>query len=243
VPCWLIRPAEEEAEDEGDGIAMARTQGTGTGSSLAGLVGKAFGRLGRAGGLVFLLAGLALSGWGAYEGAYAAGWAGTHGTLTVKQCEVSYPNNASRSSRKNRRPVRCDGTFVSEDGKSADADAAVQVRHRYAPGTELSVQQTDPPPTHTAAGAGTDARTDADYVQTGMDRALRLFAAFFGGWVLTGLGVFCLVTGYAPFGQSRISYDAAWEASGRGVTRSAVIGMIGVGLVGAGGSFLVSYFF
>jgi hypothetical protein len=148
---------------------------------------------------------------------------------------VSYPNNASRSSRKNRRPIRCEGTFAPEDGKSADANAAVQVRHRYAPGTELSVQRTDPPPT--------DAAADADYVQVGMDRALRLFAAFFGGWVLTGLGVFCLATGFAPFGGSHISYDAAWEASGRGATRPAVLGMIGVGLVGAGVSFLVSYFF
>ncbi|MPY49029.1 hypothetical protein [Streptomyces acidicola] len=213
----------------------ARKQGTGTNSFLARLVGRAFGRLGRAGGLVFLVAGLALSGWGAYEAAYTAGWAGTHGTLTVKECEESYPNNASRSSRKNRRPIRCDGTFVSDNGKSEDANAAVQVRHRYEPGTELSVQQTDPPTT--------DDATDGDYVQGGMDRAWRFLGAFFGGWVLTGLGVFCLVTGYAPFGQSRISYNAAWEASARGVTRPAVIGMIGVGLVGAGVSFLVSYFF
>ncbi|MER6016009.1 hypothetical protein [Streptomyces bluensis] len=213
----------------------AQKQGTRTNSFLAGLVSRAFGRLGRAGGLVFLAAGLALSGWGAYEGAYAAGWAGTHGTLKVKECEVSYPNNASRSSRKNRRPIRCDGTFVSDNGKSQDANAAVQVRHRYEPGTELSVQQTDPPSTHAAA--------DGDYIQSGTDRAWRFFGAFFGGWVLTGLGVFCLATGYAPFGQSRISYNAAWEASGRGVTRPAVIGMIGAGLVGAGVSFLVSYFF
>jgi hypothetical protein len=228
------RKAEGEAEEEKDGIVMARKQGTGMDRSLAGLVGRAFGRLGRAGGLVFLLAGLALSGWGAYEGAYAAGWAGTHGTLTVERCEVSYPNNASRSSRKNRRPIRCHGTFVSQNGKSKDANAAVQVRQRYAQGTELSVQQTDPP---TAGDA-----TNTGYVATGMDRALRLFAAFFGGWVLTGLGVFCLVTGYAPFGNSPISYGAAWETAGRGVTRPAMIGMIGVGLVGAGVSFLVSYF-
>jgi len=214
---------------------MARTQGSGKDGALTGLVGRAFGRLGRAGGLVFLLAGLALSGWGAYEGAYAAGWAGTHGTLTVKQCEVGVVNNASRSSRKNRRPIRCDGTFVSEDGRSADAHAAVRVRHRYTAGSALAVQQTAPPTSATAA--------DADYVQTGMDRALRLFAAFFGGWVLTGLGVFCLVTGYAPFGQSRVSYDAAWAASERGVTRPVVIGLIGVGLVGAGVSFLISYLF
>ncbi|WP_369172767.1 hypothetical protein AB5J49_34500 [Streptomyces sp. R28] len=218
---------------------MARTQGTGSGTgvdrSLTGLVGRAFGRLGRAGGLVFLIAGLALSGFGAYEGAYAAGWSGTHGTLTVQQCEVSYPSNASRSSRKNRRPVRCEGTFVSEDGKGTDPHAAVQVRRRYAQGTELAVQQAEPP---SAEGA-----VDADYVQAGMDRAWRWFGAFFGGWVLTGLGAFCLATGFAPFGRSRISFDAAWEAAGRGVTRSVVIGMIGVGLVGAGVSFLVSYFF
>ncbi|MEV1084343.1 hypothetical protein AB0I98_40080 [Streptomyces sp. NPDC050211] len=218
---------------------MARTQATGkvTGPdrSAAGLLGRALGRLGRAGGLVFLLAGLALSGYGAYEGAYTAGWAGTHGTLTVQQCEVSYPNNASRSSRKNRRPVRCEGTFVADGGTNTDPKAAVQVRQRYAQGTELSVQQTEPP---TAAGA-----SDADYVQSGTDRAWRWFGAFFGGWVLTGLGVFCLATGFAPFGRSRISFDAAWEAAGRGVTRAAVIGMIGVGLVGAGVCFLVSYFF
>lgn len=218
---------------------MARTQATGKGTgsdrSAAALLGRALGRLGRAGGLVFLLAGLALSGFGAYEGSYAAGWTGTAGTLTVQQCEVSYPNNASRSSRKNRRPVRCEGTFVADGGTSRDPNAAVQVRQRYAQGTELSVQQTEPP---TAAGAN-----DADYVQSGMDRAWRWLGAFFGGWVLTGLGVFCLATGFAPFGQSRISFDAAWEAAGRGVTRAAVIGMIGVGLVGAGVSFLVSYFF
>ncbi|MET8957396.1 hypothetical protein ACWEO4_25975 [Streptomyces sp. NPDC004393] len=217
---------------------MAQTQGTAQGKgvdrSLAGLVGRAFGRLGRAGGVLFLLAGLALSGWGAYEGAYLAGWAGTHGTLTVKQCDVSYPNNASRSHRKNRRPIRCEGSFASDDGESTDAGAAVQVRQRYAPGTELSVQQTSTTTTGTSA--------DGDYVQSGTDRAWRFFSAFFGGWVLTGLGVFCLATGYAPFGQSRISFDAAWEAAGRGVTRAIVIGMLGVGLVGAGVSFLVSYF-
>ncbi|WP_406413594.1 hypothetical protein [Streptomyces sp. NBC_01614] len=217
---------------------MARTQGTGSGTgvdrSLAGLVGRAFGRLGRAGGLVFLIAGLGLSGFGAYEGAYAAGWAGTQGTLTVQQCEASYPNNASRSSRKNRRPVRCEGTFVAEGGRSTDTNAAVQVRQRYAQGTELSVQQTEPPVS--------DGGTGTDYVQAGMDRAWRWFAASFGGWVFTGLGVFCLATGFAPFGASRISFDAAWEAAGRGVTRSAVLGMIGVGLVGTGVTFLISYF-
>jgi hypothetical protein len=217
---------------------MAPTQGTGQGAgtdrSLAGLVGRAFGRLGRAGGLVFLLAGLALSGWGAYEGAYAAGWAGTHGTLTVKQCELNSSLNTSRSSRKKRLNVRCEGTFVSEDGKSTDTGAAVRVRSKYAQGTELSVQQADAPTTATSA--------DGDYTQTDKPRGWRFFAAFFGGWVLTGLGVFCLGTGYAPFGQSRISFDAAWEAAGRGVTRPVLIGMIGVGLVGAGVSFLVSYF-
>ncbi|CAL9546486.1 hypothetical protein SUDANB58_04358 [Streptomyces sp. enrichment culture] len=218
---------------------MARTQGTGKGAgldrSLTGCVARALGRLGRAGGLVLLLAGLALSGWGTYEGVYAAEWAGTHGTLTVKQCEVSYPHNASRSSRKNHRPVQCRGTFVSEDGRSEDADAAVRVRQRYPQGTELSVQQSASPPTETSG--------DADYVQSGMDRAWRWFGVFFGGWVLTGLGVFCLVTGYAPFGRSRISYDTAWEASRRGATRPAVIAMTGVGLVGAGVSFLIGYFF
>ncbi|KPI00667.1 hypothetical protein OK074_5760 [Actinobacteria bacterium OK074] len=212
---------------------MARTQGRGKGA-VAGLVANAFGRLGRAGGMVFLLAGLALSGWGAYEGAYAAGWAGTHGTLTVNQCEVSYPNNASRSSRKNRRPIRCEGTFVSDDGDSTDVHAGVQVRQRYATGTELAVQQTDAPSTATSA--------DGDYTQGGTDRAWRFLGAFFGGWVLTGLGVFCLATGYAPFGQSRISYDDAWDAAGRGATRPVLIGMLGVGVLGAGVSFLVSYF-
>ncbi|MEV6741665.1 hypothetical protein AB0N14_34065 [Streptomyces sp. NPDC051104] len=229
----------QSAEKEKDFVVMAQTHSTGKDkgtdrSPAAGLVGRAFGRLGRWGGLVFLLAGLALSGWGAYEGAYLAGWAGTHGTLTVKQCEVSYPNNASRSSRKNRRPVRCEGTFVSDDGKSKDAAAAVQVRHRYTQGTGLAVQQTDAPTTATSG--------NGDYVQGGMDRAWRFFGAFFGGWVLTGLGVFCLATGYAPFGPSRVSYDEAWEAAGRGVTRPVLIGMIGVGIVGAGVSFLVSYF-
>ncbi|MGW1259157.1 hypothetical protein ACWD5Q_29240 [Streptomyces sp. NPDC002513] len=221
------------AQTQGTGQGTGKGKGNGIDRSATGLVGRAFGRLGRAGGLVFLLAGLALSGWGAYEGAYLAGWAGTHGTLTVKQCEVSYPNNASRSHRKNRRPIRCAGSFVSDDGQSKDAGAAVQVRQRYAPGTELSVQQTDAPTT--------DFSADGDYVQDGMDRAWRFFGAFFGGWVLTGLGVFCLATGYAPFGRSRVSYDAAWEAAGRGVTRPIVIGMMGVGLVGAGVSFLVSY--
>jgi hypothetical protein len=218
---------------------MAQAQSTGAGngtdrSPAVGLLGRAFGRLGRWGGLVFLLAGLALSGWGAYEGAFLAGWAGTHGTLTVKQCEVSYPDNASRSSRRNRRPVRCEGTFVSDDGKSKDSAAAVQVRRRYTEGTELSVQQTDAPTTAASAGG--------DYVQSGVDRAWRFFGAFFGGWVLTGLGAFCLATGYAPFGRSRVSYDEAWEAAGRGVTRPVLLGVIGVGIVGAAVSFLVSYF-
>ncbi|MFI9647846.1 hypothetical protein ACIHAA_16310 [Streptomyces sp. NPDC052040] len=216
---------------------MNGTQGAGkrkgTGPSLDGLVGRAFGRLGRAGGLVFLLAGLALSGWGAYEGAYVSGWAGTHGTLTVKQCEVSYPNNASRSSRKNRRPIRCEGSFVSDDGKSVDAGAAVQVRHRYAPGMELTVQQTEAP---TKGGSA-----DGDYIQSGMDRAWRYFAAFFGGWVLTTLGAFCLATGYTPFGESRIPFDEAWESAGRGAMRAVVVGLICMGLVGAGVSLLTSY--
>ena len=209
----------------------APAHGTGKGEAddrsatgLHGLVSGALGRLGRWGGLVFLLAGLALSGWGAYEGAYLAGWAGTHGTLTVQRCEVSYPNNASRSSRKNRRPVRCEGLFVSDGGAGRDAGAAVQVRQRYAAGTELSVQ-----------------RTDGGYVQSGLDRAWRCFAAFFGGWVLTGLGLFCLATGYAPFGRSKVSYDDAWEAAGRGRTRAVVLGMIGVGLVGGAVSFLIGY--
>jgi hypothetical protein len=217
---------------------MAQTQGTGKGngtgrSAAAGVIGGAIGRLGRWGGLVFLLAGLALSGWGAYEGVYLAGWAGNHGTLTVKQCDVSYPG-ASHRRRTNHRLFRCDGSFVSDDGGSRDASASVQAGHRYAQGTELSVQQAEAPSTDTSADGG--------YVQVGMDRAWRFFGAFFGGWVLSGLGVFCLATGYTPFGQSRVSYDTAWDAAGRGVTRPILIGMIGVGIVGAGLSFLVSYF-
>ncbi|WP_427165739.1 hypothetical protein ACQF4J_14260 [Streptomyces sp. C1-1] len=163
-------------------------------------------------------------GWGAYEGAYLAGWAGTHGILTVRQCEVSYPNNASRGSRKNRRPMRCEGVCVSDGGRSRDAGVAVQVRRRYGAGTELSVQ-----------------RTGGGYVQSGLDRPWRYFAAFFGGWVLTGLGLFCLTTGYAPSGRSRVSYDDAWEAAGRNHTRAVILGMIGVGLVGGAVSFLISY--
>ncbi|MCL6672699.1 MULTISPECIES: hypothetical protein [Streptomyces] len=210
---------------------MAQAQGTGKGDAgdgsatgLNGLVSGALGRLGRWGGLVFLLAGLALSGWGAYQGSYLAGWAGTHGTLTVQRCEVSYPNNASRSSRKNRRPVRCEGVFVADGGADREAGASVRVRQRYAAGTELSVQ-----------------RAGGEYLQSGLDRAWRYFAAFFGGWVLTGLGLFCLATGYAPFGRSRVSYDGAWEAAGRGRTRVVVLGMTGVGSVGGILSFLISY--
>lgn len=210
---------------------MAQAQGAGKGDAgdgsatdLHGLVGQALGRLGRWSGLVFLLAGLALSGWGAYEGSYLAGWAATHGTLTVQRCEASHPNNASRSSRRNRRPVRCEGVFVADGGKGRDAGAAVRVRRRYGAGTELSVR-----------------RTGDEYVQSGLDRAWRSFAAFFGGWVLTGLGLFCLATGYAPFGRSRVSYDAAWEAAGRGRTRVVVLGMIGVGSVGGVVSFLISH--
>lgn len=82
--------------------AQGAESGTAGDRSLAGLVGRAFGRLCRAGGPVFLLARL----------------------------EVSYASNASRSSRKNRRPVRCEGTFDSEDGWSTGLDAAVQVRKR-----------------------------------------------------------------------------------------------------------------
>ncbi|MCZ9340655.1 hypothetical protein NGM37_23125, partial [Streptomyces sp. TRM76130] len=63
-----------------------------------------------------------------------------------------------------------------------------------------------------------------------------------GGWVLTGLGVFCLATGYAPFGRSRVSYDAAWEAAGRGALRPIVLGMLGAGIAGAGVCLLVSCF-
>ncbi|MGP2440122.1 hypothetical protein [Streptomyces sp. JW3] len=69
------------------------------------------------------------------------------------------------------------------------------------------MQQTDPP---SASGV-----SDADYVQSSTGRTWRWFAGFFGGWVLTGLGVFCRATGYAPLGQSRVSYEAAWEASSR----------------------------
>ncbi|MET7478719.1 hypothetical protein ABZT17_30740 [Streptomyces sp. NPDC005648] len=209
-------------------------KGEGGDRSAASSLDKALGRLGRWGGVLFLLAGLALSGWGAYEGTYLAGWAGAHGTLTVRQCEVGHPNNAARSSRKNRRPVRCEGAFVSDDGRNRDPGAAVRVRHRYDAGAELAVQQTDAPTSASSA--------DGAYIQAGLDRAWRYFAAFFGGWVLTGLGLFCLATGYAPFGQSRVPYDEAWEAAGRGVTRATVSGMIGVGLAGAVVTFLISYF-
>ncbi|MBT2504799.1 hypothetical protein J7I98_02595 [Streptomyces sp. ISL-98] len=213
---------------------MPRSQPAGIDRWLRGLVGSTLGRLGRAGGVVFLLAGLALTGVGAYQGAYAAGWAGTHGTLTVESCEVTSPHNVSRSSRKNRSTIRCCGTFASDDGKAKDINAALEGKRGYLQGTEVSVQQTDAP---TA-----DADTDADYVVAGLNRAMHWFAAFFAGWVLTGLGVFCVATGYAPFGSSRISYGAAWDAAGRNATRPTTIGMIGVGIVGAGLSYLVSLF-
>ncbi|MDG4856968.1 hypothetical protein P8605_02130 [Streptomyces sp. T-3] len=182
------------------------------------------------------MGGLVLGGFGAYEGAYAAGWAGTHGKLTVESCDVVHTRHGSSSGRKNRgRTVRCHGTFVSDDGKTKDVNATLESKRDYLQKTQVSVQQTD---------FGTiDLDTDASYVVSGWDRALRWFAGFFGAWILIGLGVFCLATGYAPFGRSRIGFNAAWEAAGRNVTRAAVIGMMGVGLVGAVLSFLISLFF
>jgi hypothetical protein len=77
----------------------------------------------------------------------------------------SHPHCASRSSRKNRRTVRCYGTFVSDDGKAKDINAALEGKRRYLQGTEVSVQQTGAP---TA-----DADTDTGYVAAGLNRAMR----------------------------------------------------------------------
>ena len=192
--------------------------------------------LGRLGGAVFLIIGLLLSGYSAYEGVYAAGFAGTAGTLKVTSCEAKYHHNASRRSRRGTDNVRCHGTFVAAAKSDRDTRAYVDTRRDYPAGATLDVQQGGPALSLTHIGS------DRDYVATDAKRALRWLSGVFGGLVLIGLGVFCTATGYAPFGRSQITFDAAWETAGRSTLRRLVIAVLGVGLVGAGLSWLVSLF-
>lgn len=193
--------------------------------------------LGRLGGAVFLIFGLLVGGYSVYEGVYAAGWAGTAGTLKVSSCESKYLHNASRRSRRGTDNVRCHGIFAAADGKSGrDTEAAVDTRHGYPTGAVLDVQQGGPALSLTHLGS------DRDYVATDAKRALRWFSGTFAGLLLLALGLFCTATGYAPFGRSQITFDGAWEAAGRSRLRSIVIGTVAVGLAGAGLCWLVSLF-
>ncbi|NBE52722.1 hypothetical protein [Streptomyces boluensis] len=193
--------------------------------------------LGRLGGAVFLIIGLLVSGYSAYEGVYAAGFAGTAGTLKVTSCESKFLHNSARRSRRGTDNVRCHGTFVAAEGKAArDREAYVDTRRGYPAGAVLDVQQGGPALSLTHLGS------ERDYVATDAKRAMRWFSGTFAGLAFLGLGIFCTASGYAPFGRSRISYDAAWEAAGRSALRPTVIGFLAVGLVGAGLCWLVSLF-
>ncbi|MDI3407190.1 hypothetical protein [Streptomyces cavernicola] len=193
--------------------------------------------LGRLGGAVFLILGLLLSGYSTYEGVYAAGLAGTAGTLKVTSCESKFLHNASRRSRRGTDNVRCHGTFAPAAGNGPrDSQAYVDTRRGYPEGALLDVQQGGPALSLTHLGE------DRDYVATDAGRALRWFSGTLGGLVLIGLGVFCTATGYAPFGRSEITYESAWERAGRSPLRRTVIGFLAVGLVGAGLCWLASLF-
>ncbi|MFM9373049.1 hypothetical protein [Streptomyces sp. Da 82-17] len=194
--------------------------------------------LGRLGGAVFLILGLLLSAYSAYEGGYAAGFAGSAGELKVSSCEAKFHHNAARRSRRGTDNVRCHGTFVPAPGQSGarDPQAYVDTRRGYPEGAVLEVRQGGPALSLTHLGE------DRDYVATDGKRALRWFSGALAGLVLIGLGVFCTATGYAPFGRSRITYEAAWERAGRSPLRRTVIGLLGVGLVGAGLCWLASLF-
>ncbi|MDI3420760.1 hypothetical protein [Streptomyces luteolus] len=194
--------------------------------------------IGRLGGAVFLILGLLLSGYSTYEGVYAAGFAGTAGTLKVTSCEAKFHHNASRRSRRGTDNVRCHGTFVPAAGTQGERDsrAYVDTRRGYPEGALLDVQQGGPALSLTHLGE------DRDYVATDGKRALRWFSGSLGGLVLIGLGIFCTATGYAPFGRGQITYETAWERAGRSPLRRIVIAFLAAGLVGAGLCWLASLF-
>ncbi|MFC7308673.1 hypothetical protein ACFQVC_31210 [Streptomyces monticola] len=193
--------------------------------------------LGRLGSVVFLALGLLVGGYSAYEGAYAAGLAGSAGTLKVTSCESKFVHNASRRSRRGTDNVRCHGTFTGSDGRGArDAQASVDTRRGYPAGTTLDVQQGGPALSLTHIGSG------QAYGATDSKRALRWFSGTFAGVALVGLGIFCGATGYSPFKRSLVSFDAAWETAGRSSLRWVVIAAVGAGVVGAGLVWLVSLF-
>ncbi|MGW0733551.1 hypothetical protein [Streptomyces sp. NPDC002851] len=196
--------------------------------------------LSRTGSAVLLILGLLVIGYAGYEGAYAAGLAGADGKLKVTECAVKNPDNAARNSRKGRQNMRCYGTFVPGGAKGTtaarDTSAYVDIKAGYPEGAELSVRR-QPGPTLIP-----EISTDGGYVVVTAKNALRWTAGLLGGLALTGLGVFCAGTGYSPFGRSRVTFDGAWDAAGRGALRPTVIGMLGVGVAGAALAWLVSLF-
>ncbi|MFE2425379.1 hypothetical protein ACFXJ5_01265 [Streptomyces sp. NPDC059373] len=155
---------------------------------------------GRGAGLLLVLAGLLVPGWLVHEAAYSAGFAGTHGTLTVGHCEyrTSYHRKPRLFTTKN---YDCHGTFVGDGDGDEDAAALVETHQNYAAGTKVSVQRT-----------GTDVLSQGwSYGLPSWTRAVYEIAGAFFVLLALPVGLLCLVTG-CTFGRwGGLTYSQADE--------------------------------
>ncbi|MGP3774641.1 hypothetical protein ACTWJ8_27880 [Streptomyces sp. SDT5-1] len=178
-------------------------------------------RLIGAGIVIVTLGAAGIFGW---QATYAAGLRGTHGEFTVSHCSAQTVGYRSHGKHRTREEVKCTGTYTSDDGRAEDSDAYLEPDAYHSAGTKLSVTRTDSP----AASAS----PRFSYVEANAWNAGLLSAFAFAMLIGTALGAFVFTTGCTGT-RSRVSYGDAWRSTAGGAKRPVILGLAGVGALGA----------
>ncbi|WP_433858298.1 hypothetical protein [Streptomyces kronopolitis] len=160
----------------------------------------------------------------AVKGLAAAGFTGTHGTFTIKEC-AQHHHTSSRHSTKSSPEYDCTGHFRSDDGKAVDDDASLSgLDIRYTAGTRLPAQ----------ANTGTSAVgfLMPDYALTSRGEITKNFMGAFGFLLFAPFLLFGWLTGTAETGGTFRQVREKWRATAGTRTRTLVLTSGGVILFG-----------
>ncbi|MFE3550955.1 hypothetical protein ACFXN2_20005 [Streptomyces kronopolitis] len=158
------------------------------------------------------------------RGLAAAGFTGTHGTFTIKECEQHH-NTSSRHSTKSFPEYDCTGHFRSDDGKSVNNDASMSgLETHYSAGIRLPAQ-----------GDTGNSAFDfliPDYALTSTGQITKNLMGAFGCLLLVPFLVFYWLSGTAETGGTVRQVRERWRATAGTRTRTIVLTTAGVILFG-----------
>ncbi|MCZ1007433.1 hypothetical protein [Streptomyces lydicus] len=158
------------------------------------------------------------------KGLAAAGFTGTPGTFTVKEC-AQHRDTGSRHSTTSSPAYDCTGHFRSEDGKSVNNDASMSgLDTRYSAGIRL--------PSQKDTGKSAFGFLIPDYALTSRGEITKNFMCAFGFLLFAPFLLYSWLTGAAETGGTVRQARERWRATAGTRTRTIVLTTGGVILFG-----------